>query len=137
MGDRVGDLHPHYQGREEVTVQVGDKYRTKSGRIAYEVLAIHGSSAWLKLIKHPFGVNEDDYGTEPLESLERLYEKVEPFFEVGKKYCSPRTFSAVPWEILMVSERGGERAAWATRKIGASIEWTTLRDFEYFEEVAD
>lgn len=121
-----------------MTVEIGDEFRfTRNPGITYRITAMDDTVALLKLIKHPHGVDAEDYSHELLRVLESAaYTKVVPFFEVGKKYRST-AYSCTPWEILMISERDGERAAWATRKLGARIEWMTLIEFEYFEEVAD
>lgn len=119
-----------------MTVQVGDKYRTKSGRIAYEVLAIHESTAWLKLIQHPFGVNEDDYDTESLEILVGSYEKIEPFFEVGKRYRYVSNVWDI-WTVHSILEQGASKAAASFMKQGKTIHWNILENHSLFVEVND
>lgn len=120
-------------------VKVGDRflrlYRFVECEVEYEVRAIDGDTAWISTRDTDGDLSYDSVPVFRLLHSDR-FRRIEPFFEVGKKYCST-TYSVTPWEILMISERDGERAAWATRKAGERVEWMTLVDFECFEEVND
>lgn len=121
-----------------MTVEIGDRYRhSRNPGIVYEVVALHSKYAWLKLIEHPCDVCEDDYYHESSAALEgSRYEKVEPFFEIGKKYRY--VGGDWVWHVKAVEGHKNVRVALACRISEAgNVFWRALENFDGYEEVSD